>query len=336
MRLLFVRIAVIAACVLFALQLSAQNPNNPIQLALLRWYQANTAAQLTTCQSPDGMAFDGSHIWLACLGPKEILEFNASDGALVRMVGPLAVPPYLLAYDGANIWATNYSAGTVIEVNASTGAVSGPFTVGLEPSGIVFDGKQIWVTNAGNNSISSVSISPTAGTVTNYPAFPAADCATPQGIAFDGTNLWVACHDLNTILQVSTSTGAMLNFVTVGAEPASIVFDGETGQTSPCGTGGPFVWVTNNSEATVSRVSITPPFALTSFPAGSEPSAIVFDGLYIWIANTQAGTVTKLSQCTGAPVGASPYLLPGEPQSMGFDGGNIYVSIRGGGVVSKM
>jgi hypothetical protein len=47
------------------------------------------------------------------------------------------------------------------------------------------------VTNAGNNSISSVSISPTAGTVTNYPAFPAADCATPQGIAFDGANIWV-------------------------------------------------------------------------------------------------------------------------------------------------
>ena len=334
MRLRFVRIAVIAACL--SLQLSAQNANNPVQVALLRWYQANTAAQLTTCLSPNGMAFDGAHIWVACSNPtKELQEFNASDGALVGHV-TLAYRPYLLAYDGANIWATNYDANTVTEVNASTVTVLGTFTVGSEPSGIAFDGTQIWVTNGASNSVSSVSILPTAGIVHNYPAFPAGDCNTPQGIAFDGTNLWVVCHNINTVLQVSASTGGVLQTITVGAEPASIVFDGEKGQTSPCGTGGPFVWVTNNSEATVSRISTTSPFTLTTFSAGSEPSAIVFDGAYIWIANTQAETVTKLSQCTGAQVGSSPYSLPGEPLWMGFDGGNIYVSISGGGVVSKM
>jgi hypothetical protein len=55
--------AVIAATLLSTLQLSAQNSANPIQVALLRWYQVNTAVQLDTCTGPNGTAFDGANIW---------------------------------------------------------------------------------------------------------------------------------------------------------------------------------------------------------------------------------------------------------------------------------
>lgn len=67
MKQVLSRIVAIVVVSLFTLQPSAQNPNNPIQIALLRWYQANTASALAlenTCISPQGVAFDGANIWV--------------------------------------------------------------------------------------------------------------------------------------------------------------------------------------------------------------------------------------------------------------------------------
>jgi|ERR1700691_4181778 len=328
MRLCPTRVAMVAAVFLFALQLSAQNPNNPIQIALLRWYPANTVAQLSPCTEPEGMAFDGSHIWVACSGANELQEFNASDGALVRTVTGLDGPT-ALAYDGANIWVVNYAGNSVAEVNASSGVINpaGPFPVQSEPSGIAFDGTNIWVTNYGSNSISQVVA--TTGAVTNHAL---SGCSTPYGVAFesfDGLNLWVACHDSNVVAEVSTSTGGVLQTVPVGQGPLSVVYDGETGETN-----GPFVWVTNSGGGTVSKISLTTFTAPPGFSAGSEPYGMVFDGLFIWVTNPGVGTVTKLYQSNGATAGT---FTPGAtPFFMGFDGGNVYVSNHGGGTISKM
>ena len=123
---------------LFTLQLFAQNPNNPVQLALLRWYQVNTVAQFSTYAQPRGMAFDGSHVWVACQGANEVEEFNAADGALVATVSVQS--PRGLVYDGAYMWASNYQSGTVTKIAANTATVEGTFAVGANPSSLVFPG----------------------------------------------------------------------------------------------------------------------------------------------------------------------------------------------------
>jgi streptogramin lyase len=324
MKMFSTRVALLAVAFLLSLQLAAQNAANPIQLALLRWYQANTAAQISTCSTPNGMAFDGSHIWVACAGANEIQEFNASDAALVRTVTGV-LSPYALVYDGANIWAADYSYSSVTEVNASTGAISGPFSVGSFPIGMAFDGTNIWITNSGSGSISKVLA--TTGGVTTYALGSA--CSDPWGIAFDGANLWVACHSASAVAEVSPSTGGILTTVTTQISPLSVTFDGETGQTN-----GPFIWVTNNSSGTVSKIS-TVTFSVANFAAGPFPYGMAFDGLYIWVANPSAGTVTKLSQSSGATVGTYSTGFA-TPIYLGFDGGNIYVSNRGSATISKM
>jgi YVTN family beta-propeller protein len=324
MKLTSVRIALIAVVSLFTFQLLAQNASNPIQVALLRWYPANMAAQLSTCSIPNGLAFDGSHIWVACESADEIEEFNSSDGALVRIVTGVT-SPYALAYDGANIWAANYSSNSVTEVNASTGAISGPFSVGSEPSGIAFDGTNIWVTNQGSNSISKI----VAATGAVTPPYPLTGCPTPWGIAFDGANLWVACHNANVVAKINPSTGSVSTTVPVGQEPISVTFDGETGQTS-----GPFIWTANSSSGNVSKISTTT-LGVAPFAAGPQPYGMAFDGLYIWVTSPSAGTVTKLLQSTGATVGT--YSTGGSgPVFVGFDGGNVYVSNRGSATIAKM
>src|SRR5712671_7240804 len=38
---------------------------NPLQIALLHWYNANTTTQFTAGSAPYGVAFDGANIWVA-------------------------------------------------------------------------------------------------------------------------------------------------------------------------------------------------------------------------------------------------------------------------------
>jgi len=317
-------LSAVAIALLFTLQLAAQNASNPIEIALLCWYQANTAAQLATCAGPGGIAFDGSHIWVGCGTANEVQEFNASDGALVRTI--TTADPYAIVYDGANIWAANYSGDGLTKINAATGAVSTPVSGLNEPSGMAFDGTNIWVTNYGGNSLSKV-VATTGTVAATYLLSPS--CTTPYGIAYAAGNLWVACHNSNVVAEVSSVTGAILTTVAVQQEPISVVFDGRTSQTN-----GPFIWVTNNSSATVSKISTTT-FSVANFAAGPNPYGMVYDGLYIWVANPQAGTVTKLSQSTGGTIGS--YSTGGTlPTFMGFDGGNVHVSNLSSNTISKM
>jgi DNA-binding beta-propeller fold protein YncE len=92
---------------------------NPLQIALLHWYDAN---QVPTVFNAGGYtiaaAFDGESIWVTNAGSdsNNVMKFRASDGTLL---------------------------GTF-----PTGTADDP---GKEPSGIAFDGANMWVTNQGSS-----------------------------------------------------------------------------------------------------------------------------------------------------------------------------------------
>src|SRR5690242_3515032 len=79
--------------------------SNPLKLALLRWYKANTTFSM---------------FQVGC-------------------------EPINIAFDGANMWTANYGDGTVTKLRASDGTVLGTFSVGRGAYGITFDGANIWV-----------------------------------------------------------------------------------------------------------------------------------------------------------------------------------------------
>lgn len=86
---------------------------NPLQLAILRWYDANTAGhQIPVGTAPYGLAFDGANIWVANSGSATVTKLRASDGA---NLGTIAVgnTPEGVAFDGANIWVANQQSNTV-------------------------------------------------------------------------------------------------------------------------------------------------------------------------------------------------------------------------------
>src|SRR5579863_8516339 len=76
-------------------------PANPLKVALLKWYKANTTTRFKTGQQPYGVAFDGANIWTANFDGT-VTKLRASDG---EVLGTFKVggAPYGVTFDGANI-----------------------------------------------------------------------------------------------------------------------------------------------------------------------------------------------------------------------------------------
>jgi hypothetical protein len=100
-----------------------------------------------------GLAFDGTNIWVATYGDNTVKKIRVSDRTLV---GTYAVGsgPLRVVFDGVNIWVTNTLSNTVTKLRASDGSNLGDFSTGSSPVGIVFDGANVWVSNANSNTIS--------------------------------------------------------------------------------------------------------------------------------------------------------------------------------------
>jgi len=54
---------------------------NPLQIAILHWYDANRSAHFTVGSEPVGVASDGANMWVANLNSGTATKLRASDGA---------------------------------------------------------------------------------------------------------------------------------------------------------------------------------------------------------------------------------------------------------------
>ncbi|MGH2977777.1 MAG: YncE family protein, partial [Gaiellaceae bacterium] len=69
---------------------------------------------------PEGVAFDGSHIWVANATGNSVTEMNTSDGSLVRTLSGGSYrfnDPLGVAFDGSHIWVTSQGGDSVTEVS---------------------------------------------------------------------------------------------------------------------------------------------------------------------------------------------------------------------------
>jgi hypothetical protein len=53
---------------------------NPLQIGILHWYNANQTANFAVGSGPYSAAFDGLHIWVANSGSNNVTELRVSDG----------------------------------------------------------------------------------------------------------------------------------------------------------------------------------------------------------------------------------------------------------------
>src|SRR6267378_2947965 len=224
---------------------SSNKTFNPLQVALLHWYDANLVGEISLPNAATfGMAFDGSNMWIAGQGAG-VFKVRASDAAILGQfavenaatvafdganvwvavdgLGPRSTVVKLRASDGPDIWVADRSDGTVTKLRASDGVKLATVTGLQGPAGLAFDGTNIWVSEITGNSVAKI-----AGNGTVRGTFPVA--AAPLGLTFDGANIWVASVGSSTLTKLRASDGANLGAFPVGAtmptQTARLAFDG--------------------------------------------------------------------------------------------------------------
>src|SRR6266566_6445486 len=56
---------------------------NPLQIALLHWYNANLITTFKVGGFPSGAAFDGANIWVANYGDGTVTKLRGNNGAVL-------------------------------------------------------------------------------------------------------------------------------------------------------------------------------------------------------------------------------------------------------------
>jgi DNA-binding beta-propeller fold protein YncE len=308
-------------------QTATANPfDNPNQVAILRWYQANTVPTTFSMgvNNSSPIAFDGENIWVASTDGH--LAAFSTDGKLVY--GPLALPtgtyPVGMTFDGANIWFTDYNNNLIYKFNVTLHTLT-HYTVGHAPYFIAFDGANVWVTNNGDNTVAAYKAS--TGALAKGPYNTRG--TSPTGVAFDGKCIWVANTDTNNVAIFDAgSTGGTcpLNGVTTSlpvSQPFGLAWDGFNMWVSYRGVGGA------GPGGVVEMVGASGAYAATfgGCATASGTGTVVFDGAYVWEAGGASGICKYKSSLFKAPLGlVGKYSIGGTINQVAFDGANVWAS----------
>jgi hypothetical protein len=279
---------------------------NPLKIALLHWYLADTSTFFTVGGQPYGLAFDGANIWTANFADGTVSKVRANDGEILGTfeIGT-GFEPYGITFDGANVWISNTAAGSVTKLRASDGKTLGSFAVGPAPGWMTFDGQNAWV---------PVSPSQGPGSIKKLRALDGKTLGSfqvgnnPIAAAFDGGNVWVTNGGANTVTKLRASDGAVMGTFTVGNGPLGIAFDGAD------------MWVANRPDGTVTKLRASDGTVLGTFPAPDGPYGVAFDGAYIWVTGDLYTRVLRASD--GVEVAARQLQTTG----VAFDGAYAWVA----------
>ena len=97
---------------------------------------------------------------------------------------------------------------------------------------------------------------------------------------------------------------------------------------------GASIWVADTGANNVTKLSASTGGTIGAYSAEAQPYAICFDGSCIWVAGINGNYVTKLNASTGAIIGN--YQANSSPDAICFDGANIWVANYDGGSVTQI
>lgn len=188
--------------------------------------------------SVQGLAFDGTHLWIAAAGSDDIVAKVDTTGGVLSVLDEFTAPldgggtVRDMAFDGTCLWIPNNSPAKVYRVDPISGAVLETIAApGAEPRGATWaDGRLycndkdleiIYVWNPGTSTWSAAfTAPPPPGTTGNV---------FPTGLTWDGENFWTcnSSAEYDYIFQVAPD-GKVLSTIEVPnrgpAQPTGIVY----------------------------------------------------------------------------------------------------------------
>jgi S-layer family protein len=291
--------------------------------ALDQWWATTPqyANGLGTTAVGDDPAFaqsDGADLWVAnnaLGGSGSVSRVRASDGKLLETwTGADTAFGALVAM--GRIFVTGIGSGKLYMIDPSqpVGAVTTVADLAPFPTGLTFDGMKIWTAN----SSGSVSIVTPSASLPWAVTTVTAGFSIPVGAVFDGSHVWVTDRGTGTLLKLSSS-GAILQTVTVGAGANQPIFDGVN------------IWVPNQNDNTVSVVSAATGTVIGTLTGNglNGPGSAAFDGERVLITNFTGSSVSLWKAATLSPLGNVSTGSGSEPTFACSDGLNFWIVLYG-------
>jgi len=156
---------------------------------------------------PEGVAFDGTSLYVSAWRTRLIYRLDAQSGAVLESFPFPSLYPRDLAWDGAGFWAVSGAPReptTLYHLDARLRPRASFVLAGLALGfGCAWDGQSVWVSDWAGNRLHRVN--PLSGRIERSLPSPGPN---PSGLAYDGRRLWVACMGDDRIVQVDPMTGA--------------------------------------------------------------------------------------------------------------------------------
>jgi hypothetical protein len=164
-----------------------------VSIVTLNPTSVNTVS--TGFNSPAGMLYDGSNIWVTDINASSLLKLNA-NGSIAQTIN-VGTAPEFPVFDGTNIWVPNHNSDSVSVVRVKDSAGNPLATAfllatltgnGLNgPQAAAFDGERILIANSNGNSVSLWK----AADLTPLVSVPTGVSTLPYGACSDGLNFWI-------------------------------------------------------------------------------------------------------------------------------------------------
>jgi YVTN family beta-propeller protein len=301
------------------------------QVAMNQWWDdplRQITLELGAQAEPRGLAFDGTHIWVASTGDDTVRKIDPLSGDIVHTVDlPEGARPWRLTFDGSHIWVTRapeVGNGSVSKIAPGSGEVLASVVTGIEPRGVAYGAGSIWVANHGSNTVTR--INPATAAVEFTIGVPDA----PYALVYDGIGMWVSRTTPGRLSMIDPDTNAIsINGISVQGEVTGVAFDGNS------------FWLTNRNDAVAASYYRTTRTGASffSFTVPEEvttpyPIGVTFDGEYVWMASGNSGKILRFRPST--PTVREIRDLSGFHYDILFDGRNIWVSTPTLGWVRKL
>ena len=286
------------------------------------WTPKNeTVVSLTTVGTqPTLLQSDGADVWVAANGL--VTRVRASDGrSLETWTG--VVSPFGVLVAMGRVFVSGNDHVYQIDPSQPAGAVTavtGALAVNVDE--MTFDGARIWTANFGPPA--SVSILTPGPTVPWTATTVTAGFDNPWGALFDGSNVWVTERNSAALRKLSSS-GAVLQTVTVGNVPGMPVFDGTN------------IWVPNANDTSVSVVRAASGAVLATLSGNglNGPFAAAFDGQRVLVTNGSGDSVSLWKAADLSPLGNVFVGAVTAPFGACSDGIDFWVTLKNAGKVMR-
>lgn len=234
----------------------------------------------------------------------------------------LPMEPTAIAADATAAWVTHFSDGRVSRVDAAAPHEVKFVEVGDGPVAIVAADGLVWVVNTTGETLSKIDIE-------NWDRQPSTSALLFRGGAAavgDGF-LWIIDTQSDSVTPEDIAVSPVLGEpIGVGAEPVAVA------------AGNGAVWVANQLDQSLSRISVGLGSADAPIELGFTPGAMAIDveANALWITNRAGDQIVRYGLSTRRETARVALAVGSRPVGIALGGGAVWVANAGDGTVSRI